>query len=66
MPVLIFHILLAVNSYFREHSERLLFSLRSQLKDQYRAVQSAQVMERRAEQSKKRFVSYSEIFASRH
>lgn len=25
-----------------------------------RAVQSAQVMERRAEQSKKRFVSYSE------
>jgi len=37
-----------------------MFELRNQLKTQYRAVQTAQVMERKAEQSKKRFVSYSE------
>lgn len=36
-----------------------MFALRQQLKIQYRATQSAQVMERRAADSKKRFVSYS-------
>lgn len=44
----------------RERSERQMFELRDQLKNQYRAVQTAQIMERKAEQSKKRFVSYSE------
>lgn len=35
-----------------------MFALRQQLKIQYRATQSAQVLERRAADSKKRFVSY--------
>jgi signal transduction histidine kinase len=35
-----------------------MFALRQQLKIQYRATQSAQVLERRSADSKKRFVSY--------
>jgi hypothetical protein len=58
--VQLYHILLVFNSYFRERSDRQSFMLRSELKTQYRAVQSAQDQERRAEESKKRFVSYSE------
>lgn len=56
----VFNIFFAGVSYFRERADRQLFSLRAQLKEQYRAVQSAQAMERRAEHFKKRFVSYSE------
>lgn len=41
-----------------------MFALRSQLKIQYRATQAAQVMEKRASDSKKRFVSYSECSAA--
>lgn len=55
----LYHLFLALNSYYRERSDRAFFTLRSQLKSQYKAVQTAQAMERRADQSKKRFVSYS-------
>lgn len=54
----VFHIILAVHSFYRERSERQLFLLRQQLNTQYRSVQSAQAMERKAEQTTKRFVSY--------
>lgn len=43
-----------------------MFALRQQLKIQYRATQSAQVMERRAADSKKRFVSYSTFIPFSH
>jgi hypothetical protein len=47
-------------AYFRERSDRQLFMLRAELKSQYRTAQDAQVQERRAEDMKKRFMSYSE------
>ncbi|KAL7421501.1 hypothetical protein Q5752_003270 [Cryptotrichosporon argae] len=54
----LYHAFIILTSFFRERSDRTMFGLRQQLKIQYRAVQSAQVMERRASDSKKRFVSY--------
>ncbi|KAL1406702.1 hypothetical protein Q8F55_008408 [Vanrija albida] len=54
----IYHTFLIGLSFLRERSGRQLFELREELKSQYRAVQAAQVMERKAEQSKERFVSY--------
>ncbi|WRT66117.1 uncharacterized protein IL334_003070 [Kwoniella shivajii] len=54
----LFHAFLIGSSFLKERSERQMFALRQQLKIQYRATQSAQVMERRAADSKKRFVSY--------
>ncbi|KAL1405534.1 hypothetical protein Q8F55_009172 [Vanrija albida] len=54
----LYHAFLVGTSYVRERNDRQLFQLRQQLKMQYRAVQAAQVMERKAEESKKRFVSY--------
>lgn len=47
-----------MTSFMKERADRQMFALRQQLKIQYRATQSAQVMERRAGDSKKRFVSY--------
>ncbi|KAG8931173.1 hypothetical protein FRC02_003114 [Tulasnella sp. 418] len=44
--------------YQRETSERRLFTMRDRLKTQYRATQKAQVSERKAADSKKRFSSY--------
>ncbi|WVR07277.1 hypothetical protein IAU60_004318 [Kwoniella sp. DSM 27419] len=54
----LFHAFLICASFLKERSDRQMFALRQQLKIQYRATQSAQVMERRAADSKKRFVSY--------
>ncbi|KIR40777.1 two-component system sensor protein [Cryptococcus deuterogattii 99/473] len=54
----LFHAFLIGSSFLKERSDRQMFALRQQLKIQYRATQSAQVMERRAADSKKRFVSY--------
>ncbi|WVQ72758.1 hypothetical protein IAR50_002318 [Cryptococcus sp. DSM 104548] len=54
----LFHAFLIGASFLKERSDRQMFALRQQLKIQYRATQSAQVMERRAADSKKRFVSY--------
>jgi osomolarity two-component system sensor histidine kinase SLN1 len=44
--------------YMREHAERRLYTLRDQLKVQFRATQKAQVNERRAADSKRRLTSY--------
>lgn len=54
----LFHCFLLMTSYLREKSDRQMFALRMQLKLQYRATQAAQVAERKASDSKKRFVSY--------
>ncbi|KAK8864179.1 hypothetical protein IAR55_001425 [Kwoniella newhampshirensis] len=54
----LFHAFLIGASFLKERSDRQMFALRQQLKIQYRATQSAQVMERRSADSKKRFVSY--------
>lgn len=56
--VCFFHAFIIGTSFLKERSDRQMFALRQQLKIQYRATQSAQVMERRASDSKKRFVSY--------
>ncbi|GJE93893.1 hybrid sensor histidine kinase/response regulator [Phanerochaete sordida] len=44
--------------YMRENSERRLYTLRDQLKVQFRATQKAQVNERKAADSKRRLTSY--------
>ncbi|KZT67331.1 hypothetical protein DAEQUDRAFT_729184 [Daedalea quercina L-15889] len=44
--------------YMRENAERRLYSLRDQLKVQFRATQKAQVNERKAADSKRRLTSY--------
>ncbi|KIJ55470.1 hypothetical protein M422DRAFT_240090 [Sphaerobolus stellatus SS14] len=44
--------------YLRENADRRLFSLREQLKVQFRATQKAQINERRAADSKRRLTSY--------
>lgn len=44
--------------YMRENSERRLYTLRDQLKIQFRATQKAQVNERKAADSKRRLTSY--------
>lgn len=53
-----FHHIFVWAAFFRERADRQLFTLRSQLKAQYRAVQAAQEMERRALASKRQFFSY--------
>ncbi|KAJ9105873.1 hypothetical protein QFC20_004208 [Naganishia adeliensis] len=55
---ILFHVFLLMTSYLREKSDRQVFTLRTQLKMQYRATQSAQVAERKANALSKRFVSY--------
>lgn len=44
--------------YKRETTERRLYSLRDQLKVQFRATQKAQVSERKEASSKRRLTSY--------
>ncbi|EJF56265.1 hypothetical protein DICSQDRAFT_71854 [Dichomitus squalens LYAD-421 SS1] len=44
--------------YMRENAERRLYTLRDQLKVQFRATQKAQVNERKASDSKRRLTSY--------
>jgi len=44
--------------YMRENAERRLYTLRDQLKIQFRATQKAQVNERKAADSKRRLTSY--------
>lgn len=55
---LVFQLFILYISYAREKSDRKIFSLRDQLKHQYKATQKAQVAESRASDSKKRFVNY--------
>ncbi|KDQ11343.1 hypothetical protein BOTBODRAFT_35428 [Botryobasidium botryosum FD-172 SS1] len=56
--VVVFHPFLAYVNYMREVGERRLYTLRDQLKVQYRATQQAQVSERKAADSKRRLTSY--------
>lgn len=56
--LLLYHIYISLWSYWRERADRQIFLLRQQLKTQYSELQTAQTMERRAEHSKKQFVSY--------
>ena len=44
--------------YVREVTERRLYTLRDQLKTQYKATQKAQVNERKAADSKRRLTSW--------
>ncbi|KAI0701496.1 hypothetical protein BC835DRAFT_213923 [Cytidiella melzeri] len=54
----IFQLFLLYVHYMRENSERRLYTLRDQLKVQFRATQKAQVNERKAADSKRRLTSY--------
>lgn len=60
ITLLLFHMYLAMHSYYREKADRQLFLTRQQLVLQYRAAQDAQDKMLRADLSKKQFVSYSE------
>lgn len=53
-----FQIFLLWVHFMRENAERRLYTLRDQLKVQYRATQKAQVNERKASDSKRRLTSY--------
>ncbi|KAI0923514.1 hypothetical protein AcV5_009035 [Taiwanofungus camphoratus] len=55
---LIFQAFLLYVHYMRENAERRLYTLRDQLKIQFRATQKAQVNERKAADSKRRLTSY--------
>ncbi|TFY66934.1 hypothetical protein EVG20_g4155 [Dentipellis fragilis] len=55
---LVFHCFLIYVHYMRETAERRLYTLRDQLKIQFRATQKAQVNERKAADSKRRLTSY--------
>ncbi|RDB15349.1 Autoinducer 2 sensor kinase/phosphatase LuxQ [Hypsizygus marmoreus] len=54
----IFHSFLIYVHYMRESSERRLYTLRDQLKVQFKATQKAQINERKAADSKRRLTSY--------
>ena len=56
---LVFHVFLMVINFIAERNARQLFELREQLKLQYKATQRAQMMEKKASDLTKRFVSYS-------
>ena len=56
--VIIFEIFILYVHYVREVAERRLFTLRDQLKTQYKATQKAQVNERKAADSKRRLTSW--------
>ncbi|KAF8308343.1 hypothetical protein DL93DRAFT_2171193 [Clavulina sp. PMI_390] len=58
LNVLIFHVILLYAHFMREHAERRLYTLRDQVKLQYKATQKAQVSERKASDSKRRLTSY--------
>ncbi|ORY85492.1 hypothetical protein BCR37DRAFT_365079 [Protomyces lactucae-debilis] len=53
-----FIIFMTTISYMKEKTDRRIYSLRDQLKAQFKATQKAQISESRAADSKKRFVSY--------
>ncbi|CCM01334.1 uncharacterized protein FIBRA_03383 [Fibroporia radiculosa] len=53
-----FQVFLLYIHYMRENAERRLYTLRDQLKIQFRATQKAQVNERKAADSKRRLTSY--------
>ncbi|KAJ3558702.1 hypothetical protein NM688_g766 [Phlebia brevispora] len=55
---IIFQIFLLYVHYMRENAERRLYTLRDQLKIQFRATQKAQINERKAADSKRRLTSY--------
>ncbi|KZT07233.1 uncharacterized protein LAESUDRAFT_742984 [Laetiporus sulphureus 93-53] len=55
---LLFQSFLLYIHYTRENAERRLYTLRDQLKIQFRATQKAQVNERKAADSKRRLTSY--------
>ncbi|KAJ7251329.1 hypothetical protein C8J57DRAFT_672644 [Mycena rebaudengoi] len=55
---LTFSIFIIYAHYIREVSERRLYSLRNQLKIQFKATQRAQINERKASDSKRRLTSY--------
>lgn len=55
--VLIFEIFILYVHYVREVAERRLFTLRDQLKTQFKATQKAQVNERKTADSKRRLTS---------
>jgi len=54
----VFQLFLLWLHYLRENADRRLYSLRDQLKIQFRATQKAQVNERKAADSKRRLTSY--------
>ncbi|KAI0091493.1 hypothetical protein BDY19DRAFT_904154 [Irpex rosettiformis] len=55
---IVFQLFLLYVHYMRENAERRLYTLRDQLKIQFRATQKAQVNERKAADSKRRLTSY--------
>ncbi|KZT58742.1 hypothetical protein CALCODRAFT_507897 [Calocera cornea HHB12733] len=55
---IVFQAFLIYVHYMRETAERRIFILREQLKAQFKVTEKAQDLERRASDSKKRFVSY--------
>jgi len=54
---LVFQAFLLYMHYRREHVERRMYTLRDQLKIQFKATQKAQVNERKAADSKRRLTS---------
>lgn len=62
--VLVFQIFILYVHYVREVAERRLFTLRDQLKTQFKATQKAQVNERKAADSKRRLTSWVYIMQS--
>ena len=59
--ILVFEVFILYVHYVREVAERRLFTLRDQLKNQFKATQKAQVNERKAGDSKRRLTSW--VFA---
>lgn len=58
LNVFVFQMFLLWLHYLRENADRRLYSLREQLKIQFRATQKAQINERQAADSKRRLTSY--------
>ncbi|KIJ65498.1 hypothetical protein HYDPIDRAFT_110594 [Hydnomerulius pinastri MD-312] len=58
---LLYHIFLLFVHYMHENSERRLFILREQLKNQFKATQKAQINERKEADSKRRLTSYVRV-----
>ncbi|GJJ11166.1 hypothetical protein Clacol_005398 [Clathrus columnatus] len=58
LNVFVFQMFLLWLHYLRENADRRLYSLREQLKVQFRATQKAQINERQAADSKRRLTSY--------
>ncbi|KIM44414.1 hypothetical protein M413DRAFT_442397 [Hebeloma cylindrosporum] len=57
----IYHTFLIYVHYVQESSERRLYTLRDQLKIQFKATQKAQINERKASDSKRRLTSYVRV-----